>query len=282
VVADGDEGVGRTAAWYKALRESDLSPTQTLVARTIADFAGPDGGRAFMSNATLGKACRLDTETVRRATRELRRKGWIISNREGPGDTRGRRYRLSIPSAAPVDNPSRPFASARSEPVDKRQTVRQTVRHSPPRPCASAHLDRALQTTELSSNEGSNEVVVATAPTTAPPVGDDPTTTTSSTTGTSQRQECPRHAGEPGGTFPDSGKPRCRPCRQSKPPDDARDGSPADPRSYPPDAKDLNDQFYGCKHPNCRCNHGRCVGGRMPFRRDGSGGDPCPDCEAAS
>lgn len=86
--------------WQKALRESDLQPSERLVALTLATYMDARGAEAFPSVATLARNTGLCERAVRYAIRTLEAEGWLATTqRRNPrGDASSNRYVAQCPT----------------------------------------------------------------------------------------------------------------------------------------------------------------------------------------
>lgn len=89
------QGLRLRTRWSIGIRLSDLKPTTTLVALTLAGWANADGLGARPSFLSVAKGCRVDRRTVVDHIKTLEDTGWIrrMSGRGVPN-----RYSLLIPT----------------------------------------------------------------------------------------------------------------------------------------------------------------------------------------
>ncbi|HEY3924963.1 MAG TPA: helix-turn-helix domain-containing protein, partial [Acidothermaceae bacterium] len=93
--------------WERCVRRLPLTPTQKLVAFTVAQYADRDGGNIFPGIQLLARVTCLDPKTVTAALKELRDEGLLERTFVG-GQACGRKgladkYQLAVP----VDLPDR-------------------------------------------------------------------------------------------------------------------------------------------------------------------------------
>lgn len=89
------QGLRLRTRWTIGVRLSDLEPTTTLVALTLAGWANADGLGARPSFLSVAKGCRVDRRTVVTHIKKLEDDGWI-RRRSGRGVPN--RYSLLIPT----------------------------------------------------------------------------------------------------------------------------------------------------------------------------------------
>jgi len=93
------QGLRLRSRWNIGVRLSDLEPTITLVALTLAGWANADGLGARPSVKTVADGCRLKRRVVTDHIRKLEQAGWI---RRTHGRGVPNRYTLLIPTEIEV------------------------------------------------------------------------------------------------------------------------------------------------------------------------------------
>ena len=89
------QGLRLRTRWIIGVRLSDLQPTTTLVALTLAGWANADGLRARPSLLSVADGCRVDRRTVVTHIKKLEDAGWI---RRTTGRGVANKYALLIPT----------------------------------------------------------------------------------------------------------------------------------------------------------------------------------------
>lgn len=97
--------VSEPLTYLRAIRDArDLYPSEKLVANAIALHAGSDCQHSHPGNELLARETGLHVQTVKEATRSLRRKNYLILTYSGRGGRhdRANEYRLAVPKAPSV------------------------------------------------------------------------------------------------------------------------------------------------------------------------------------
>jgi hypothetical protein len=240
-VSSGGDPLPFRFVWTRAIQDSDLRPTVTLVAYAFGQFIGADkkhGPEAvWLSLSELQRITRLSRDAANRGTRELRDAGWLVPVTPAaqhrsviyravvPGDLQyGRRTAeeyasrtAEIPSGTPADTSGTPDDISGTGGVPHKERTRKEKEGAPPLTCERhPHGSRGLPCRSCGAARRARRIWEAGRPTSAGPsdqmrpddgqdVGDAP--------------DCPH--GIPGGDLHrpwlTGYSPRCATCRRIQP-----------------------------------------------------------------
>lgn len=102
--------------WHRIAvdRSDELKPTAFRVLMAIFDYSDRGGANAYPSISTLAERLNLDTRNVKRAIKDLREAGWIVTTSQGghiDGKNQATVYRLGIPPEGVVESTTRGWSN---------------------------------------------------------------------------------------------------------------------------------------------------------------------------